>query len=79
MKSWLPDNDIEIYLIQNKGESVVSERLVRILKKKIYSYLTILVKLVHVHKLAEIVNKCSNNTYSTIKMKPAHVKSRNLF
>ena len=79
MKSWLPDNDIEIYLIQNKGESVVSERLVRILKKKIYSYLTILVKLVHVHKLAEIVNKCNNNTYSTIKMKPAHVKSRNLF
>ena len=45
MKSWLPDNDVEIYLIQNKGESIVSERLVRILKKKICNYLIILVKL----------------------------------
>ena len=27
MKSWLQDNDIEIYSIHNDGKSVVAERL----------------------------------------------------
>ena len=35
MKSWLQDNDTEMYSTQNEGKSVVAERLIRTLKKKI--------------------------------------------
>ena len=36
VKSWLKDNDIEMYSIHDKGESVVTERFIRALKNKIY-------------------------------------------
>ena len=35
MKSWLQDNDIEIYSTHNAGKSVVAERFIRTLKNKI--------------------------------------------
>ena len=35
-KKWLKDNDTQMYLIHNKGKSVLAERLIRILKTKIY-------------------------------------------
>ena len=38
MKSWLQDKDIEIYCTYNEGKSVIAERLIRPLKKKIYKY-----------------------------------------
>ena len=34
-KKWLKDNDIEMYSIHNEGKSVVAERFIRTLKKKI--------------------------------------------
>ena len=40
MKSWLEGNKVEVYSIQNKGESVVAERFIRTLKNKIYTYMT---------------------------------------
>ena len=40
MKSWLQYNDIEMYSTHNEGESVVAERFIRTLKKKIYKYMT---------------------------------------
>ena len=67
-------NDIEIYSTHNEGKSVVAERFIRTLKYKIYKYITSLSKNVYFDKLDDIVNKY-NNTYSTIKMKPASVKS----
>ena len=36
MKSWLKDNDIEVYLAHNEGKSVVAERFIRALKTEIY-------------------------------------------
>ena len=36
MKSWLQDNNIEMYSIHNEGKSVVAERFIRTLKSKIY-------------------------------------------
>ena len=39
-KSWLQDNYIEIYSTINEGKSVVAERFIRILKNKIYMYVT---------------------------------------
>ena len=40
MKSWLQDNDIEMYSTHNEGKSVVYERFIRTLKNKIYRYMT---------------------------------------
>ena len=34
MKSWLQDNDIELYSTHNEGKSVVAETLITTLKKK---------------------------------------------
>ena len=35
MKSWLQDNNIEMYSKHNEGKSVVAERFIRTLKKSI--------------------------------------------
>ena len=51
MKSFLQNNDIEIYSTHNEGKSVIAERFVRALKNKIYKYLTLVSKNVFVDKL----------------------------
>ena len=40
MKSWLQDNDIEIYSTHNEGKSVAAAIFIRTLKNKIYKYMT---------------------------------------
>ena len=40
IKSWLQDNDIEIYSTHNEGKNVVAERLFITLKNQIYKYIT---------------------------------------
>ena len=42
MKSWLWKNDVEMYSSHQKVKSVVAERSIRILKNKIYEYITYL-------------------------------------
>ena len=74
MKSWLQDNNIEMYSIHNKGKSVVAERFIRTLKNKIYKYITSISKHVYIDKLHDIVNKYNNAYHRTIKMKPVDVK-----
>ena len=74
MKSWLQDNDIELYSTHNERKSVVAERFIRTLKNKIYKYMASISKIVYIDKLDNIVNKY-NNTYSTIKVKPVDVKA----
>ena len=64
-----------MYSTHNEGKSVVAERFIRILKIKIYKYMTSVPKNVYIHKLDDIVNKCNNTYQSTIKMKPVDVKS----
>ena len=39
MKSFLQNNDTEMYSIHNEGKFVVAERLIRTLKKKSYKYI----------------------------------------
>ena len=39
MKSFLQNNDTEMYSTHNEGKSVVAERLIRTLKKKSYKYI----------------------------------------
>ena len=75
MKSFLQNNDIEMYSTINEGKSVIAERFIRPLKNKIYKYMISVSKNVYIDKLDDTVNKCNNIYHSTIKMKPADVKS----
>ena len=51
MKSWLQDNDIELYSTYNEEKSVVGERFIRTLKNKIFKYMTSISKNVYIDKL----------------------------
>ena len=75
MKSWLENNDIELYSAHNTGRSAIAERFIRTLKNKIYKYMTSISKNVYIDKLDDIVNKYNNTYHSTIKIKPVDVKS----
>ena len=37
MNSWLQDNNIEMHSTHNEGKSLVAERIIRILKTKIFN------------------------------------------
>ena len=74
MKSWLQDNDIEMYSTHNKGKSAVAEIFIRTLKNKMYKYMSPVSKNLYTDKLDYVVNKYNNTYYSTIKMKPVDVK-----
>ena len=64
-----------MYSAHNKGKSAVTERFIRTLKNKIYKYMTSISKNVCIDKFDDIVNKYNNAYHSTIKIKPADVKS----
>ena len=64
-----------MYLTHNEGKSVVAERIMRTLKKKIHKYMSSMSKNVYVDKLDDIVNKYKNTYHSTMKMKTVDVKS----
>ena len=55
MKSWLQDNDIEMYSTHNDRKFVVTKRFIRILKNKIYKYMTSISKNVYIYERAGIV------------------------
>ena len=40
VKSWLQDNDLEMYSTHNEKKFVVAERFIGSLKSKIYKYMT---------------------------------------
>ena len=65
MKSWLQNNNIEMYLT-HEGESVVAKRfIIRTLKNKIYKYMTLILKNMYTDKLDNVFNEYSN-TYKYI-------------
>ena len=45
IKSWLQDNDTEMYSTHNEDKSVIAERFIRTLKNKIYKYMTSVLKM----------------------------------
>ena len=49
-KKWLKDNNVKIYSIHTEGKSVVAERFIRTLKKKIYNHMTAVSKNVYIDK-----------------------------
>ena len=63
-----------MYSTHKEGKSVVAERFIRMLKRKIYKYMTSISKNVYINKLDDIVNEYNNTYHTTIKMKPIDVK-----
>ena len=49
-----------MYSTNNEEKSAIAERTIRILKNKIYKYMTSVLKNVYIHKLDKIVNKYNN-------------------
>ena len=74
MKSFLQNNNIEMYSTHNEGKSVIAGRFIRTLENKIYKYMTLISKMFYIDKLNDIVNKY--NTYRTIKLKPVDVNQK---
>ena len=63
-----------MYSTHNKGKSVVAERFIRTLKKKIYNHMTAVSQNVYIDKLDDIVNEYNNAYHRTIKMKLIDIK-----
>ena len=66
MKSFLRNNNIDMYSMQNGGKYVVAEIFIRTFKNKICRYMTSVSKNVYIDKLDDIVNK-HNNTSKKVK------------
>ena len=79
MKSWLEQNDIEMYSTHNEGKYVAAERFIKTLNNKIYKSITSISKNVYMNKLDDIVNKYNNTYHRAIKMKSVDVKSVTYF
>ena len=63
-----------MYSTHNEGKSVIAERFIRMLKNKIYKYMTSIPKNVYIDKLDDIVDEYNNAYHRAIKMKPTDVK-----
>ena len=74
IKSWLQDNDIEIYSKHNGGNFAVAERFIRALKNKIYKYMTSISKTTYIYKSDDIVNEDNNSCLRKSKGKHVDVK-----
>ena len=78
MKSFLQNNDMEMYSTHNEEKSVIGRRFIRTLKNKIHKYMTSVSRNVYIDKLDDIMNKYNNTCHSTIKMKPVDVNQAHI-
>ena len=63
-----------MYSAHNEGKYVVAERFIRIIKNKIYKYMTSISKNVYIDKVDDLVNEYNNINHRTTKVKPIDVK-----
>ena len=63
----------------NEGKPTVAERSVRTLKNKVDKHMTAISKSVYFDVLDDIVDEYNNTYHRTIKMKPVHIKYKNIF
>ena len=73
--SFLKIDNIEMYSTHNDEKSIIAERFIRTLKKKIFKHMAAVSKNVYFDMLDDIVNKYNNTVHRTIKMKPIDVTS----
>ena len=76
MKSFLQNDNREMYSVDNERNSVVTKRFIRILRNKTYKYMTSTSENVYIDKLDEIVNQYNNTFHRTTKMMPVDVNPR---
>ena len=57
-----------MYSTFNEGKSVVAERFIKALKKKIYKHMTTIGKNVYIDVLDDIVKRYNNTVHSSIKI-----------
>ena len=74
MKLWIEKNDIERYSTHNEGKCLFAERFIKLLKNKIYKYMTSISQNMFIDNLDDIVNNYNSTYCRTIKMKPVDVK-----
>ena len=67
MKSFLQNNNIDMYSTNNEVKSVVAERFIRTLNNKICKYMTSVSKNVYIDKLDNIVNIYNSTYHGLIK------------
>ena len=63
LKSFLKENDIEMYSTFNEGKSVVAQRFIKTLKNKIYKHMTTIGKNVYIDALDDIVKQYNNTVH----------------
>ena len=68
MKSWLQDNDIEMFATYKEGKSGVAKKFIRISKSKIYKCMTSLSKNVYIDKLNDKGNEYNNIWHNQYKV-----------
>ena len=66
-KYLLKINIIEMYSTHNEGKSVVDERFIKTLKKKILKHMTAISKNVYFDVLDDIVDKYNNTVHKLLK------------
>ena len=62
LKKILKINNTKMYSIYNEGKSVVDERFIRTLKKKIFNQMTVISKYIYFGVVFDIVNEYNNSS-----------------
>ena len=74
MKSYLQNNNFQMFSSHDEGKCVVAAKFIRTFKNKIDKYMTYPVsKNMYIDKLFDRVNKYNNTQHKTIKMKLVNV------
>ena len=73
MKSWLDENNIEMYSMHNEEEFFIAEKFSRTFKNKIYKYMASISKNLYIDKIDDVVNKYNNTYVNKIKVKPVDI------
>ena len=67
MKSFLQNNNIDMYSTNNEVKSVLAKRFIRTLNNNIYKYMTSISKNVYTDKLDNITNIYNSTYHGLIK------------
>ena len=63
IKSWLQENNIEMYSIHDEVKAVVAKRFIRTLQNNIYKYMTSVSKNKYINNILDDTDDKYNNTY----------------
>ena len=70
-KSWLNDNDIEMYSVHNKGNAVVIERFNRTLKEWMWKYFSAYNTRKYVNVLDGVLELYNSRKHRSVRMTPS--------